>query len=71
MTGKEVAATSAHLGVEVTNIDMTQQLTMDECEAIKQASDDAGGTAAMSIARPRAAFVSSSTVSRCRPEAPT
>mgnify|MGYP006142538793 FL=1 len=47
MTGREVEATSAHLGVEVTNVDLTQQLSMEECEAIKQASDDAGGTAAM------------------------
>lgn len=43
MTGRPVRATSKHLGVELPNVDLTQQLSFDECEEIKQASDDAGG----------------------------
>lgn len=69
LTGREVKATSAHLGVEVTNIDLTQQLTMEECEVIKQASDDAGGTAAMLTVWDVNEFVGSS-ASRRQPKVP-
>lgn len=47
LTGRPVEATCTTLGVELPNVDLTQRLTMEEIEAIKQASDDAGGIVVM------------------------
>jgi len=47
LTGRPVEATCTTLGVELPNVDLTQRLTMEDIEAIKQASDDAGGIVVM------------------------
>lgn len=43
LTGKEVEATNVRLGLELPNVDLTQDFTLDDLEVLKQASDEAGG----------------------------
>ena len=43
LTGRPVKATNESLGIELPNVDLTQDFSFEECEVLKQASDDAGG----------------------------
>lgn len=43
LTGKEVEAYNDRLGVELPNVDLTQEFSRDDLETLKQASDDSGG----------------------------
>jgi taurine dioxygenase len=43
LTGKVVESRNGSLGVELPNVDLRQDLSFDDLEQLKQASDDAGG----------------------------
>ena len=52
LTGREVAATFSELGRELPNVDLTQAFDEADIEALKQASDDAGGILVFTNQRP-------------------
>ena len=57
MTGKPVQATNDKLGVELPNVDLTQsEWDWDEIEALKQASDEAGGILVFTNQRPEMTY---------------
>jgi len=52
ITGKPVEATNYNLGVELPNVDLTQDFTDDDIELLQRASDEAGGILVLTNQRP-------------------
>jgi len=52
LTGKEVRSTLDELGLELPNVDLTEDFSDDDIETILQASDDAGGILVFSNQKP-------------------